>query len=86
MILAAIIQMLQLHPRPLSKHAMYHHHRMPVMCDSDSQARISRKEMHEPPSASKAPSTSCNMLPHRASIARWQMSWKSVRKHVDGLG
>ena len=49
--LAAIIHMFQLQPRPLSKHAVHHHHIEPVMYDSDSQARVSRKEMHEPPLA-----------------------------------
>ena len=84
--LAAIIQVLQLHPRPLSKHAMYHHHREPVMYDSDSQARISRKEMHEPPSAKQG---SICLLQHAAKPHKHSQiadAWKSVRKDVDGLG
>lgn len=32
-----IVQMLRLHPRPLSKPAVHHHHLEPVMYDSDSQ-------------------------------------------------
>ena len=35
--LAAIVQMLRPHPRPLSKPAVHHHHPEPVMYDSDSQ-------------------------------------------------
>ena len=64
--LAAIVQMPQLHPHPLSKPAVHHHHYMePVMYDSDFKPGYLGQKMHASPSAKQS---SIRLLPATSKL------------------